>query len=83
MGTGFLPEEFCKAMITISPQNSGGQVQETTVENMKAAVQMVKGDHPPEGGTMMRLLALAAAQPNMDPALPAKWNRRGNLKGSD
>ena len=35
----------------------------------------------PEGWTMVLLLAAAAAQPNMDPALPAKWVPRGNLKG--
>ena len=68
-------------MTTISPKNSCWQVQDSIVENIKAAVEMAEANHRHEGWAMVRLLAAAAAQLNIDLAMPAKWNPRGNLKG--
>ena len=70
-----------RAMTTNFRKNSGGRVQDTIVENIKATVEITKADHQPEGWRMVRLVAAVAAQPNMDPAMPAKLNTRGNSKG--
>ena len=42
-GEGLLaPEGLERAMTTVFPKNSGGQVQDTIVENIKAAMEMAE-----------------------------------------
>ena len=62
-GEGLFAQEVLeRAMTTIFPKNSGGRVQDTIVENIKATVEMAKADHRPEGWTMVRLLAAVTAR---------------------
>ena len=56
-------------------------MQITIAANLQAALGLAQEDHGPECWTMGRLLATAAAQPNMDPILDSEENRRCNLKG--
>ena len=78
-GRGFLPEKFWRGgwpLFSLKIQVGGCKTPLWKISRPQCKWRKRTIDR--RAG---RLLAAAAAQPNKDPALPAKWNPRGNLKG--